>query len=126
NVVLEAASLWTEGARVRLSRTLDFPLDAAEPTPASAPALDQIARWLADHPDIHLVRVEGHADAFGPSAYNYALSLRRAEAVVADLTRRGLPAGRISAVGRGEASPIASNADETGRSLNRRVEVHCD
>ncbi|MCB9589628.1 MAG: OmpA family protein [Polyangiaceae bacterium] len=72
------------------------------------------------------IRIEGHTSSEGSEAYNLDLSKRRAEAVVADLTRRGLPAGRISAVGRGEASPIASNADETGRSLNRRVEVHCD
>lgn len=72
------------------------------------------------------IRIEGHTSSEGSEAYNLDLSKRRAEAVVGDLTRRGLPASRVSAVGRGEASPIASNADEAGRSLNRRVEVRCE
>jgi len=53
------------------------------------------------------------------------LSERRAAAVVAALVQRDVAAPRLSAVGRGEAAPIASNDDEAGRSLNRRVEVRC-
>jgi outer membrane protein OmpA-like peptidoglycan-associated protein len=45
--------------------------------------------------------------------------------VVADLARRGIAVGRLVAVGVGEVRPIASNIDENGRSLNRRVEVVC-
>ena len=58
-------------------------------------------------------------------SYNLGLSQRRAAAVVTELVRRGIPAGRLSAVGAGEKQPIATNNDESGRSLNRRVEVHC-
>ena len=50
---------------------------------------------------------------------------RRAQAVVADLIGRGLASQRLSAVGIGERRPIATNNDESGRSLNRRVEVKC-
>ena len=42
-----------------------------------------------------------------------------------DLVRRGLDAGRLTAAGKGETEPIAGNDDESGRSLNRRVEVEC-
>ena len=49
----------------------------------------------------------------------------RAQFVVDDLVRRGLDAARIQPVGKGELQPIASNRDEAGRSLNRRVEVEC-
>ncbi len=72
------------------------------------------------------VVIEGHTSSEGAGDYNLDLSKRRAEAVVADLVQRGLAKSRISAVGRGETTPIASNADETGRSLNRRVEVKCN
>jgi OmpA-OmpF porin, OOP family len=69
--------------------------------------------------------IEGHTSDEGTDAYNLDLSQRRAQAVAADLVKRGIAATGISAVGAGEKQPIASNADETGRSLNRRVEVHC-
>lgn len=72
------------------------------------------------------IAIEGHTSSEGSEAYNLDLSKRRAEAVVADLVRRGLKKDRVSAIGRGESSPIASNADEAGRSLNRRVEVKCE
>ena len=71
------------------------------------------------------VVLEGHTSSEGTDAYNLALSQRRAQAVVADLVRRGIPSARLSAAGIGEARPIATNDDESGRSLNRRVEVHC-
>ena len=70
------------------------------------------------------ISIEGHTSSEGPTAYNQRLSERRAQAVVADLTQRGIAASRL-ALGIGEARPIASNNDENGRSLNRRVEVHC-
>ena len=62
----------------------------------------------------------------GSDNYNLDLSKRRAQSVVDNLVRRGLDAGRISAVGKGEKEPIASNKDEAGRSLNRRVSVTCN
>ena len=71
------------------------------------------------------VLIEGHTSSEGGTTYNQRLSERRAQAVVADLIQRGIAASRLSALGIGEARPIASNNDENGRSLNRRVEVHC-
>lgn len=71
------------------------------------------------------IRIEGHTSSEGSGAYNQSLSERRARAVVADLTRRGIAASRLSAVGVGEVRPIAGNADENGRALNRRVEIVC-
>lgn len=71
------------------------------------------------------IRIEGHTSSEGSSAYNQSLSERRAKAVVADLTRRGIAASRLSAMGVGEVRPIAANADENGRALNRRVEIVC-
>lgn len=72
------------------------------------------------------IRVEGHTSSEGTDAHNRELSRRRAQAVVDDLIRRGLPRDRVTAVGRGPDVPIADNGDEAGRSLNRRVEIHCD
>ncbi|MGB8150025.1 MAG: OmpA family protein, partial [Candidatus Cybelea sp.] len=66
----------------------------------------------------------GHTDSDGGAAYNLALSQRRAQAVVDDLTKRyGIARSRMIAKGYGLTKPIASNATDGGKALNRRVEL---
>jgi outer membrane protein OmpA-like peptidoglycan-associated protein len=64
------------------------------------------------------ILIEGHTSSEGTETYNQNLSERRAQAVVAALAARGRDVARLSAAGLGDA-------DESGRSLNRRVEIHC-
>lgn len=71
------------------------------------------------------IQIIGHSSSEGAEDYNRDLSQRRAQSVVAALVALGINPSQISAVGRGEDDPIASNDDEAGRSLNRRVEVKC-
>jgi len=71
------------------------------------------------------INIEGHTSSEGTTAYNQTLSQNRANAVVADLVKRGISNKRIGALGVGEVRPIASNNDENGRAMNRRVEVVC-
>jgi OmpA-OmpF porin, OOP family len=68
------------------------------------------------------VEIGGHTDSFGTTARNQELSRIRAQAVVDYLEQAGIPADRLSAVGYGEANPIASNETEEGRAQNRRIE----
>ncbi|MFN3846754.1 MAG: OmpA family protein, partial [Paracoccaceae bacterium] len=65
----------------------------------------------------------GHTDNTGSAAYNYDLSQRRANSVANVLSQNGVPAGRITTIGRGFDQPIASNASAQGRAQNRRVEI---
>ncbi len=83
----------------------------------------QVARILNDRPDME-VRIEGHTDNRGSSRYNRGLSQSRAESVMNWLTRNGIAASRLVAVGHGEDRPIATNGTDEGRQLNRRVEFH--
>jgi outer membrane protein OmpA-like peptidoglycan-associated protein len=69
------------------------------------------------------LRVEAHTDDQGSDSANLALSQRRAEAVRKALIATGIAASRISAVGRGEAAPVADNGSAEGRARNRRVEI---
>jgi uncharacterized repeat protein (TIGR01451 family) len=88
----------------------------------SRAVLDATAAVLREHPDLSLVRVEGHTDGKGNATYNLSLSQRRARAVRLYLIRHGIDAGRLQAEGFGSAQPIDSNLTVEGRARNRRVE----
>lgn len=70
------------------------------------------------------VWVVGHTDATGVAAQNLTLSAARAAAVVQALVQKhGIEARRLGSFGAGPYAPVASNADESGRAKNRRVEL---
>lgn len=69
------------------------------------------------------VKIVGHTDNTGSAAYNQQLSLQRANSVASALVSDGVPARRITATGRGEEEPIATNLTPEGRALNRRVSI---
>lgn len=101
-----------------------FGFDSAQILPSSEPVLAALHEGLAADTSARVV-IEGHTSTEGSDDYNQRLSQRRADAVVADLARRGIPRSRLTATGRGESRPIAPEDSEAGRALNRRVEVHC-
>jgi outer membrane protein OmpA-like peptidoglycan-associated protein len=103
---------------------INFDLDSAVLRSDAEPVLAALFDGLKNDKS-GSIGIEGHTSSEGATAYNQALSERRAKAVVADLTTRGIAASRLSAVGVGEARPIANNSDENGRAMNRRVEVLC-
>ncbi|MEM8731065.1 MAG: OmpA family protein [Pseudomonadota bacterium] len=103
---------------------IGFDFDSDRIRPSSQTVLNDLFAGLQTE-DGAGIQIVGHSSSEGAAAYNQDLSQRRAQAVVAALTALGLEGGRLSALGRGEEEPIASNADEAGRSLNRRVEIRC-
>ncbi|MEQ1757527.1 MAG: OmpA family protein [Vicinamibacterales bacterium] len=103
---------------------INFDFDSATIRAESTPILDELFRNLQADPRGRIV-IAGHTSNEGTDAYNLRLSQQRAESVRADLVRRGLVASRVNAAGLGESQPIATNVDENGRALNRRVAVTC-
>ena len=99
-----------------------FDTDKATLRPDSLPALEALLGVLEARAELNFV-VEGHTDAQGDNAHNQRLSESRAAAVVAWLVERGIDAARLTPAGFGEDRPVADNGTETGRQLNRRVEV---
>lgn len=100
-----------------------FDFDKADIKPESQPQLQQIADLLKRNPNLKL-DVVGHTDNQGGAGYNLRLSDMRAFSVVADLSlRHGIDRARLTPLGKGLDQPVASNADEAGRALNRRVEL---
>ncbi len=89
----------------------------------SFPSLIELAAWLNSDPESRVVLV-GHSDAVGDLDTNVALSRARARAVVQRLIEaHNVPSGQLRAEGIGYLAPLASNATERGRAVNRRVEV---
>jgi outer membrane protein OmpA-like peptidoglycan-associated protein len=84
--------------------------------------LDRLATALRENVG-RKVLIEGHTDNVGSDESNQELSQRRAQAVQMALTQRGVPRDQITAIGKGESSPVASNDDASGRQSNRRVEL---
>ncbi len=89
---------------------------------SSSKLLDSVVAAALACPGV--LRIEGHTDNAGLSAYNALLSLQRAEAVRAALIARGVPAERLVAEGFGSGKPIANNDTDAGRARNRRIEIH--
>lgn len=84
--------------------------------------LDQMAAVLASHEEILKVSIEGHTDDTGDAAFNRDLSNKRAAAVVAYLTGKGIAATRLTSTGFGPDKPEVPNDSDENRAKNRRVE----
>jgi OmpA-OmpF porin, OOP family len=69
------------------------------------------------------IEVSGHADRTGSAAYNQRLSVRRAEAVAAELVRRGIARNEITVQGFGFDRPLVPTAMGVREPQNRRVEI---
>lgn len=90
--------------------------------PQFYPALNTIASTLKEYNQT-IVEVSGHTDSIGSDAANQVLSERRANAVSSYLVGQGVVRERFEIVGMGERYPVASNDTDSGRAMNRRVEI---
>lgn len=114
-----------------LKNLLRYDSGEAAIRPEGYKVLDQLIEYLQSSGDARMIRVEGHADnvEIGPSLKsrypsNWELSKARAGGVVRYLVEKGgLDSARLSSVGYGDSRPAATNANEEGRTSNRRVEV---
>ncbi len=100
-----------------------FAHDSADINQESRPSLEAIADMLEANTSLRLY-VVGHTDMTGQFDYNVGLSLARAHAVVKALVDEyGIAAVRLAGKGAGPLCPVGSNKNESGRKLNRRVEL---
>lgn len=102
------------------TRRISFEKGNALVKVSSYPMLDELANILIEYPDYNL-RIGGHADAVekNPSV----LSQSRADAVKSYLLSKGVTESRTATTGFSKTRPLSSNATETGRGQNRRVEL---
>ncbi|MDG1871477.1 MAG: OmpA family protein [Flavobacterium sp.] len=96
--------------------------------PEGKKAVVEVGKVLGDNPDISVL-IEGHTDndgfsSSGPIANNWDLSTKRATSIVAILSENAdVNKQNLTAAGRSEFAPLASNATAEGKAKNRRIEI---
>ena len=111
--------MMSEGKFITYGITFDVGKSTIKPE--SMGEINRIVKLMTENPDLKF-SVEGHTDSTGSAAGNQTLSEARSQAIVAKLVEMGISADRLTAVGKGQTSPIADNATDEGRAKNRRVE----
>lgn len=111
-----------EGIVVTFPEGLLFAFDSDQLGSTARDNLHRFAVSLEKYPNTKALIV-GHTDAVGSGAYNEDLSERRASAAARFIASDGVDRARIETTGRGETEPIASNDSDSGRRLNRRIEI---
>lgn len=110
------------GNRIQIDERVFFEFDTHTLDRQSAPVLSDVARLLANNPDITRIEIQGHTDTQGDADYNRTLSQHRAEEVRRFLMQRGVGASRLIARGYGESQPLIAGDSEHAHRVNRRVE----
>jgi OOP family OmpA-OmpF porin len=119
--------------KVKLSSEALFDFNKSTLRPGAIQSLDELSTKLSGHANqIQSVKVYGHTDRIGSPAYNQTLSEARADAVKDYLISHGVPAGKVSAEGKGSSDPVTTDCTGTKRTKaliqclqpDRRVEVH--
>ena len=109
---------------ITIAEKIQFSTGSSEILPVSFSLVDEIAKVLADNPQIELIEIDGHTDSTGTAAINRKLSQQRAEAVLKYISGKGVGGKRLVAKGFGPDKPIADNKTDDGREKNRRVEFN--
>lgn len=116
-----------QNGELQILDMVHFRTDRARVLHRSFALLDNVAAVLEAHPEITLVRVEGHTDARGDRDHNLELSRERAEAVVRFLVQKGIDPSRLRAEGFGPDRPLVPDAESVeDLARNRRVEFKLD
>ncbi len=110
------------GIVLTLPEGLLFAQESDQLSNASRDNLRRLATSLEKYPNTRIMIV-GHSDSEGGTERSLDMSERRAQAIANLLVEIGVNRARITALGRGDAEPIATNDTDAGRQWNRRVEI---
>jgi OmpA-OmpF porin, OOP family len=115
-----------EKGQIKILEQIKFKTGSAEILAESQGIITAVAGILKEHPEITLIRVEGHTDNQGNAKTNKDLSTKRAKSVVDALVKAGVEKKRLKSIGYGMDKPIDVNTTEEGKANNRRVEFHIE
>lgn len=111
-----------EALKITFDSGILFATNSSTVSDASKSALHNFSNTLKANPDTY-IKIVGHTDSTGKVDYNQTLSEKRAKSVNDYLMLQGVSNDRMTYEGKGIHEPVADNATEAGRSLNRRVEI---
>jgi outer membrane protein OmpA-like peptidoglycan-associated protein len=103
------------------AKRFQFEHDKADLPPAADATIAEIAKVMAEHPEIQRVEIEGHASTKGADAYNTQLTEERSHTVGRALVAKKVDANRLVPIGYGEFCPAVATADDVDEPKNRRV-----
>ena len=112
----------SDGCPQTVALQINFENDSDAIKGESEARIQKYADFLIKHTN-YTAKIIGYTDSRGSQKYNQKLSQRRADAVVAVLIAKGVNKNQLSALGRGEDNPIATNETAQGRAKNRRIEA---
>lgn len=117
-------SVYRDGDNITLNMpgNITFATNSADLNSQFYGVLTSVSKVMAEF-DQTVVEVAGHTDSTGTNAYNQSLSERRASSVAQYLRSQGIMDQRLITIGLGEDMPVADNSTDSGRQLNRRVEI---
>jgi outer membrane protein OmpA-like peptidoglycan-associated protein len=98
-----------------------FGYDRSDLSDDAKTSLDKLRATLLKYPETNITII-GHTDSKGTTKYNQTLSESRANSVASYTSRNGIDNNRLTAIGKGETDPVATNDTEEGSASNRRVE----
>jgi outer membrane protein OmpA-like peptidoglycan-associated protein len=110
-----------EGIVIKFKEKVLFGYDRSDLNATAKTNLDKLKNILLKYPETNIT-VIGHTDSKGSDSYNQTLSESRATAVTNYASQNGIEKTRLTAIGKGESDPIATNDTEEGSASNRRVE----
>lgn len=110
------------GCELKKNLDVQFEPNSINVTTASKSGIKSFATFLKRYPNAN-VQIVGYSDTSGNRARNRLISEQRAERVKKLLSGHGVSVSRMTAIGKGDLNPIATNDTAEGREKNRRVEV---
>ncbi len=111
------------GCPIKTTLKVNFAKNASYLTDYSMPKVVEFANFLIKNKGSN-VTIIGHTDNVGNDSKNMLLSQQRAKSIKDKLIELGVSPQRVTAMGRGESEPIATNTTNDGKAQNRRIEAH--
>jgi outer membrane protein OmpA-like peptidoglycan-associated protein len=116
----------TQEVAMHLKQVVQFAWDSDKLDSTAVQQLDAVLQKISSAKEFKAIQIEGHASSEGQVPHNDKLAQRRANSVLEYLAAHGVSRDKLSAVGFGSRTPVATNATESGRVLNRRAEFEVD
>lgn len=118
----KAANPFEDSANPLSRRAIYFGFDSYDVSPEYATIVEAHAKWLAEHPNVHVI-IQGNTDERGGREYNLALGQKRSEAVRQRMQLLGVSPDNVEAVSFGKEKPVATGHDEAAWAQNRRADI---